>query len=271
VYSQNGEDGIIAWLLQKLPTPHHFCVEFGAWDGKRLSNTFNLVSSQGWRAIYIEGDQEKFRELQKTAAEFPNIIAVKAFVAANGTYSLDAILSGHDIPVDFELLSIDVDGVDYDIWEAMKNFRPGIVVIEHNHTMPPCLEYIDRGGQGFIGSSATSLHLLARRKGYDLFGCTLTNSIFLRDDLFAAAHLQPTTVPAAFDTSDVCYALRNHSGELVLSNPSVAKSVRGVRYASAMKRVKHEILREPSVYLLGEAHAQPGVLTRLLRSIFSRS
>jgi hypothetical protein len=57
IHSQNGEDGIIQELLNRLNLKNssdRYCVEFGAWDGMHLSNTFALVEG-GWKAIYIEG------------------------------------------------------------------------------------------------------------------------------------------------------------------------------------------------------------------------
>ena len=64
IYSQNGEDGVISSILAQIGTnsPENcWCVEFGAWDGKHLSNTFALVE-RGWNAVYIEGDEIKFQD-----------------------------------------------------------------------------------------------------------------------------------------------------------------------------------------------------------------
>ncbi len=264
-YSQHGEDAIICRLCELIPTPHKFCIEFGAYDGKSLSNTFYLVANFGWRAIYIEADKRRFRKLKETASQFPRIKALHTIVTPTGPNSLDAILSQQNAPNEFEVLSIDVDGPDYEIWESLSNFRPSIVVVEHNQTMPPAFEYIDRGGRGFIGSSAISLYQLARRKGYDLIECTTTNSIFLRDDLFATANLKPRTVAEAFDQSDVCYVFRNFAGDLVFSNPRVAASVAGIRYAPVLKRLKHALLRKPSSYELGQSWKQDNAVIRGLQ------
>jgi hypothetical protein len=264
-YSQHGEDAIIRRLCELIPTPHKLCVEFGAFDGKSLSNTFYLVANLGWRAIYIEADKRRFRKLRETASEFSRIQALSILVTPSGPSSLDAILSQQSAPSDFEVLSIDVDGADYEIWEGLSNFRPSIVIVEHNQTMPPGFEYVDRGGRGFIGSSAISLYRLARRKGYDLVECTTTNSIFLREDLFAVAKLKPRTVAEAFDQSDVCYVFRNYAGDLVFSNPGVASSVAGIRYAAVLKRLKHALLRKPSSYELGQSWRQDNALVRGLQ------
>jgi hypothetical protein len=57
VFSQFGEDGIIEYLFDKINVNDgETCCEFGAWDGKHLSNTFRLVKERNFRALYIEGD-----------------------------------------------------------------------------------------------------------------------------------------------------------------------------------------------------------------------
>jgi len=65
IHSQNGEDGILEYIFDKLKASlpeEKWCVEFGAWDGKHLSNTFKLVEN-GWNGVYIEGDDIKFSDL----------------------------------------------------------------------------------------------------------------------------------------------------------------------------------------------------------------
>ena len=263
-HSQHGESEIISELVSKIPTPHRFCVEFGAWDGKNLSNTFTLVERNGWRALYIEGNPRRSAQLKQTATEFPTITAINTFISTIGNDSLNSILSRQHVPADFELLSIDVDGADYDIWESLAGFTPSIVIVEHNSSMPPGFHYVDRGGLGFIGSSATALCNLAHAKGYDLVACTLTNSVFLRDDLFSRHGLARTTVEAQFDRRHTCFAFRNHAGEIVLSNPEVANSIYG-----PAKWVKHTLFQEKAVYQLGQPY-HANALTRAGRAVLER-
>ena len=63
-HSQTGEDGVIAKALEMLPTRDRWCVEFGAWDGSHLSNTFNLVENHQYHVVLIEGDRGKFESLR---------------------------------------------------------------------------------------------------------------------------------------------------------------------------------------------------------------
>ena len=78
IYSQNGEDGVIAEILQRLNLDQQklWCVEFGAWDGIHHSNSFALVERHNWNAVYIEGDKKKYNDLLKTAKKHKNITTV---------------------------------------------------------------------------------------------------------------------------------------------------------------------------------------------------
>ena len=89
-YSQWGEDGILEEILKRLSITDYsdiWVVEFGAWDGKHLSNTFNLIE-KGASAVLIEGDKNRFDDLLKTKNEFQNIIPINSFVTATGEQKL---------------------------------------------------------------------------------------------------------------------------------------------------------------------------------------
>jgi hypothetical protein len=180
VYSQNGEDGIIEEILKRLNIKFGICCEFGAWEGTKFSNTYSLVE-KGWKAVYIEGDYEKFQELKVTAEKhYPRITTILGMVEPEGVNSLDNILKKTDIKEDFEILSIDVDGIDYHIWNHFTDYTPKIVIIEVNSSIPPPIEQThDSEHQG---SSFTSMLKLGNEKGYDLV-CHTGNMIFVRKDL----------------------------------------------------------------------------------------
>lgn len=202
VHSQNGEDGVIREILSRLGltvNTDFWCVEFGAWDGIHLSNTFALVESDSASAVYIEGDTEKFRDLLDTAGRFPSVIPVEGFVtgdrqtgeslvtgAFTGSYdpkkvgTLDDLLSATPCPHDYQLLSIDIDSHDLDVWEAHQDFSPQIVVIEINSSLAPGI--LQRHGQGNQGNSFSSTLSVGRSKGYTL-ACHTGNMIFVRNDL----------------------------------------------------------------------------------------
>lgn len=184
IYSQNGEDGIINKLLELLGITNAeqcWCVEFGAWDGKHLSNTFSLVE-RGWNAVYIEGDNRRFKDLQKTQTKFTRVNAINAFVGFEKEHenSLDQLLATTNIPQDYELLSIDIDSHDLAVW-ASYHGRPKIVIIEINSSIRPgIIQWHD--GIKFHGNSFSATQKVAEKKGYTLVAHT-GNMVFVRNDL----------------------------------------------------------------------------------------
>lgn len=182
VYSQNGEDGIIAEIFRRIGISAGWLVEFGAWDGIYLSNTYRIIQQhETFQAVYIEGDADKFNDLRCTAKSLSGrLIPIHAFVQAKGELSLDNILFQTPLPSDFELLSIDVDGMDYQIWEALQRYSPKIVVIEINSSIPPDEEQIHDDSRQ--GSSFKSTLRLGQTKGYTCV-CHTGNLIFVRNEV----------------------------------------------------------------------------------------
>jgi hypothetical protein len=184
VYSQNGEDGIISEILDRLNLKNAvelYCVEFGAWDGKKNSNTFALVE-KGCNAVYIEPEFSRFQDLLNTVGNYPRIIPIQAFVAreSGDVNSLDKILDTTKIPKNFDLLSIDIDSYDLDVWDSLVNYYPKIVVIEINSSAPPGIYW--RHGERTPGNTFSSTIKVGNAKGYTLV-CHTGNLIFVRNEI----------------------------------------------------------------------------------------
>jgi len=135
IHSQNGEDGVLNIAINRLGLipEHGSCVEFGAWDGKHFSNTFALVQ-KGWSAVYIEEDKVRFNNLIQNSKIYPKIIPICTKVDHKkfSINSLDNILKKTPLQKDFDILSIDIDSYDLEVWESMQNYEPKIVIIEIN-------------------------------------------------------------------------------------------------------------------------------------------
>tara|TARA_A100001388_G_scaffold264846_1_gene236483 strand:- start:2815 stop:3573 length:759 start_codon:yes stop_codon:yes gene_type:complete len=188
IFSQNGEDGIIQELLFRLQekiSKDPWCVEFGAWDGIHMSNTFNLVKN-GWNGLYIEGNSERFKELTKTCEKFSKLLSECKYVEKDyeSPNSLDNILKSKKIPINFDILSIDVDSFDLEIWEQLKGFSPKIVIIEINSNYLPGILKWHTGNKPvnkFGGNSFSATLMVAKNKGYQLI-CHTGNMIFIKND-----------------------------------------------------------------------------------------
>ena len=185
IYSQNGEDGVLEEIFKRIniasSNNEKWCVEFGAWDGKHLSNTFHLVE-QGWNAVYIEGDKEKYQDLLETVKQYPKIKPINAMVGfeESDSNNLNNLLIGTKIPKDFDLLSIDIDSFDLAVWQCFVG-KPKVVIIEINSSIEPgILQWHD--GIFCQGNSFSSTIKVAEDKGYMLV-CHTGNLIFLREDL----------------------------------------------------------------------------------------
>lgn len=181
VHSQGGEDGVLLRLFERVGIRHRYFVEFGAWDGLHLSNTANLRRHHGWRGLLMEGSDRADGELVR-----------REHVDAE---NIEALLARYDVPLDFDLLSIDIDGNDYWVWRALETHRPSVVLVEYNvfflahqaRTIVYDRDHVwDKERYGtYHGASLAAFVKLGRRKGYSLVYTDLEgpNAIFLRDDL----------------------------------------------------------------------------------------
>lgn len=216
-YSQCGEDGILKKVLETIDSPTGWCVEFGAWDGKYLSNTRALIDA-GFSAVLIEGSRARFQDLQREASANPNIVPINAFVGTGPADSLDAILSTTAIPEDFDVLSIDIDGNDYHVWKAVSWYRPRVVVIEYNPTIPTAVDFVQPADPSVNqGASILALTQLAKRKGYELVCITTLNCIFVRAEFFEAFEISDNS-PAKLraDESLVTWVFSGYDGQVFL-------------------------------------------------------
>jgi hypothetical protein len=182
VHSQYGEDGLIKYFNEKMKVDNGYFVEFGAWDGRYLSNCANLAD-QGWSGCFIEGDENRYRDFLANYQKNKKIVGVNCMVAPEGECSLDSILSKAGSPQLIDVLSIDIDGFDYLIWESFTKHDARLVIVEFNPTIPANVSVIQNevGGTGF-GNSLSALWELGISKGYELVACTALNAFFIRSD-----------------------------------------------------------------------------------------
>ncbi len=215
VLSQNGEDGILAELFSRLPH-NRFFVEIGVEDGLQC-NTALLATRYGWRGVMIEADEPMFDRLKAKYAG-SSVTCVRKFADRD---NVAATLEELGVPRSFDLLSIDIDGNDYYVWEATAAFTPSVVVIEYNATLGPGASKVITYNPAHIwrkdryyGASLTALAKLGTRLGYSLIGTDRRgiNAFFVRHDLLGACGFPQKAAHDAWRPNPLINLLPSGSG-----------------------------------------------------------
>lgn len=216
ITSQFGEDGLIEEIFIRIGIESRICVEFGAWDGKYLSNTWNLWHEKGWKAILIEGDENKAKLLRNNVRDFPEVHVHCAYISNERENSLDEVLKYFHVPNAIDLISIDVDGNEYHLLKAMKAYKPRLIIVEFNPTIPHYIEYVCIKDSR-IGSSALSLYLLAKNMGYHLVACTQTNLFLVTTTDFIKMGMEEPSIADIMPTDNLTYIVSSYDGEMLLN------------------------------------------------------
>jgi hypothetical protein len=201
VFSQNGEDGIIKELFSRIPHNRYF-VEIGVEDGTQCNAAF-LARVYGWRGLMVEADRDMFLRLKGTFGGLA-VQCVNEYVDRD---NIAPLFERYDVPRKLDLLSIDIDGNDYYVWEATANFKPSVAVIEYNASLGPdaskTIQYnpshVWRHDR-YYGASLAALAHLGKRLGYALIGTDRrgVNSFFVRRDLLGACGFAEKTAAEAW-------------------------------------------------------------------------
>lgn len=196
VFSQFGEDGIIQFLVQNVPMTDDSFVEIGVED-YRESNTRFLLQNNGWRGLIIDAGRAHLRFTQRRRFRWRyDLTAVQGFVDRE---NVNALLTKTGFKGDIGLLSIDIDGNDYWLWNALEAVTPRIVVIEYNSLFGPTravtVPYDPRFDRTvahwstlYFGASLPAICRLAEERGYRFLGSNSAgnNAFFVRDDVAGA-------------------------------------------------------------------------------------
>ena len=192
VYSQMDEDGILREIFRRIGEGGRTFVELGASDG--VENNTRFLLEQGWRGGWVEGSARKADSARKffsKAVREKRLSVAQAFLTMK---NIDQTVS-HLSPVagrDLDLLSIDLDGNDYHLLDAIRCVTPRVIVAEYNAKWPAdvawTIEYNEAhqwDGTDYFGASLKAFETLLGPRGYRLVGCNLagTNSFFVREDL----------------------------------------------------------------------------------------
>lgn len=197
VYSQNDEDGILDEIFRRIGTTNRLCVEFGVGHGLENNTLYRVL--QGWQAVWFEACSESAVAIERGMEPLIRQGRIRFQEALVSVENIVKMFERQEIPTRFDLLSIDIDGNDYWLWNALRHYRPRVVVIEYNASYGPIadcrMEYDPNwkwnGQSRGYGASLKALEQLGRELGYRLVGCNFTgvNAFFV--ETAAAADLFP--------------------------------------------------------------------------------
>jgi len=194
VFSQFEEDGKLLFVFSVLGMSNKTFVEIGSDDGVN-SNSANLYFNFGWHGLFIDGNRRSIKRGMKFFSKYPHPwYYMPKFVCARVTReNVNELIEGAGYKGEIGLLSIDIDGNDYWVWDAITIIDPQVVIIEthnefgmNNIVVPYDPEYFYPGKHPvYHGASPVAMNRLARKKGYRLVGANDLgfNFIFVKNGL----------------------------------------------------------------------------------------
>jgi len=195
VFSQRGEDGIIQYIISQVEVPNKIFVEFGV-ENYIESNTRFLLMNNNWSGLIIDSDKWNIKFIMNDFIYWKyDLTAYRSFITRE---NINPLISQFTDCSDIGLLSIDIDGNDYWIWDAIDAIKPRIVVCEYNSVFGPNAKISVPYSPDFdkkkahysnlyFGASLPALRHLAEKKGYDFIGTgeAGVNAFFVRKDISA--------------------------------------------------------------------------------------
>lgn len=219
VFSQFEEDGMLLFIFSVIGMTNKVFVEIGSDDGVN-SNSANLYFNFGWRGLFLDANPASIKRGIRFYEKYPHTWFYKPkFACAKITReNVNAILAENGVTGEIGFLSIDIDGFDYWVWDALEVIQPQVVCIEtHNEfgmeniVVPYDANYVYPGKHPlYHGASPIAMTNLAKKKGYRLVGANELgfNFIFVKNGL-ADKEIPEVTVAS------------------VLSHPSVMEGHKG--------------------------------------------
>jgi len=206
VYSQNGEDGMVAEIFGRIGTKTETFVEIGIETGQQ--NNTRLLLESGWRGVWVDGNVAALATAREVFADFVaagKLMIVDAIVTVD---NVDAVLEASGVTEQIDFLSLDIDQNTSHVWRALRR-RTRVAVVEYNASLPASVAlevaydpHQSWDGSNWYGASLKALELIGAAKGMSLVGCDLlgVNAFFVtheeavgrfREPFTAAAHWEP--------------------------------------------------------------------------------
>jgi len=211
VFSQWDEDGIIQYLIKKIPIENRIFIEFGV-ENYEESNTRFLLKNNDWSGLVMDGDKRNIDFIRSDHIYWQHKLdAVHSFITKE---NINSIIASRIKTEDIGILSIDIDGNDYWIWNEINSVKARIVIVEFNNlygkdlavTVPYKSDFYrtsEHYSNLYFGCSLKALILLAAQKGYFFVGCNskCMNAFFVRKDL--SHYIEEKTIDEEFNETTI--------------------------------------------------------------------
>jgi len=168
--SQNGEDGVLVEILRRIDVSTGSFVEIGASHAE--ANCLFLADVLGWPGWFVDADAVEVSLLKRKYAGNRSVRIVEAFVDRD---NINDVLGQAGATGEIDVFSLDIDGNDYWVWQALEVISPRVVVVEYNsafdQNVPTTQIYEPAAtwdGTDAFGSSREALRELGNRKHYRL-------------------------------------------------------------------------------------------------------
>lgn len=194
IYSQFEEDGILLYLDAVLEIENPIFLDVGAADGIN-SNCANLALNLGYTGVFIDGNRDSIERGRRYYGNHPDTTLwpptfVEAFITRE---NINELITSAGLSGMIGVMSIDIDGNDYWVWEAINVVDPAVVVIEthiefgmRDIVVPYDANHVYPGkNPDYFSASPVAMVKLAKRKGYRLVGSNRYgfNLFFVRNGL----------------------------------------------------------------------------------------
>ena len=196
-FSQSGEDGILHFVFSIIGTTNRRVLEICAGDGIEC-NAANLIVNHGWQGLLFDGDENNIKKGQSFYARCPDTSAWPAILrqAWITAENINDLICQNKFDGELDLFSLDLDGNDYWIWDAINCISPRVVILEYDNSWDATSAVTQCYDPTFTwdkkdkkqtnhGASLAAFVKLGNAKGYRLVGCNRLNynAIFIRNDI----------------------------------------------------------------------------------------
>lgn len=200
VFSQFGDDGIIQYLIHKLPIRNKTFIEFGVENYKEANTRF-LLMNNSWSGMVIDGSKNNINQIKyERFYSFYDLRAVESFITKD---NINALMQASGFDKQVGILSVDIDGNDYWVWKEINTIDPDIIICEYNSlfgfedpiTIPYKADFVRGKPLNFYGTSLRAAYELAKDRGYFFIGCNSAgnNAYFIKEHLRAHCPVQEKT------------------------------------------------------------------------------